>query len=63
MVAAAARAEMGQVRKQLVAARERELMMARQLLSLDIFKLDIRARELEEVVDLLHSSYKTFVQD
>jgi hypothetical protein len=62
-VAAAARAEMGQVRKQLVAARERELMMARQLLLLDIFKLDISVRELEEVVDLLHSSYKTFVQD
>ena len=62
-MAAAARAEMGQVRKQLVAARERELMMARQLLSLDIFKLDIRARELEEVVDLLLYSYKTFVQD
>ncbi len=62
-MAAAARAEMGQVRKQLVAARERELMMARQLLLLDIFKLDISVRELEEVVDLLHSSYKTFVQD
>jgi hypothetical protein len=54
---------MGQVRKQLVAAGERELMMARQLLLLDIFKLDISVRELEEVVDLLHSSYKTFVQD
>jgi hypothetical protein len=60
MVAAAARAEMGQVRKQLVAARERELTMARQILSFDIFKLDIIARGLKEVVDLLHFSYKTF---
>ena len=61
--AAAGRAAMEQVRKELEAAREREQTMARQLLSLDIFKLDIIARELKEVEDLLHSSYKSFSSD
>jgi len=39
-------------------AREREQSMATQLMSLDIFKLDIIARELKDVEDLLLSSYK-----
>jgi hypothetical protein len=60
---AAGRAAVEQVRKELEAAREREQTMARQLLSLDIFKLDIIARELKEVEDLLHSSYKSFSTD
>jgi chromosome segregation ATPase len=61
--AAAGRAAMEQVSNELAAAREREQTMARQLLSLDIFKLDIIARELKEVEDLLHSSYKSFSSD
>ena len=44
-----ARAEGGRLRGALEDSRRREESMARQLLSLDIFKLDVIAREMKQV--------------
>jgi len=44
-------------------SRRREENLAKQLLELDIFKLDIIARELKDMEELLKSTYKSVPQD
>jgi hypothetical protein len=55
--------EVSLLKNHLQAARNREENMAKQLVALDIFKLDIIARELKDVEDLSICAYKSVGQE
>ena len=55
--------EVSLLQNHLQAARDREENMAKQLVALDIFKLDIIARELKDLEDLSTCAYKSVGQE